>query len=491
MSGTKLDTSKIQKAVQAGIPLSITTCNLSHEMELYMAEVLSVFLKELNQESMAEYLVYCLSELTTNAKKANTKRVYFKEKGFDINSAEDYAEGMKSFKSDTLENIKHYLQLQKNEGYYIKLILQNTKNKIKVEIHNNAELTLFEYKRIHDKIARAQKYSSVDEAFSQVLDDSEGAGLGLIIMILMLQKIGLTDDNFQVLSENGETITRIILPINAEMQQNVSQLASELVNMIDALPQFPEKILHINNLLNDPEYNLSDVALSISNDVALTADLLKLVNSAAFSLKNPCLSIAGAVKVVGTRGIKNLLYSLGSMKNLGDTTDEQKQLWQHSYRVAFYSYNLSRNFFPSKPKVIEDSYVCGLLHDMGKVVFDSAHPQFMKKLKTMCEKRAIPTHMFEKLVSGGNHAEIGALIAEKWNFPAIISETIRNHHTPDPAQELSSIVYIANMIAHYQDEIVEFYQFDATILKVFKIITEEQLQQISERLNLAFQADQK
>ena len=131
MSEVSLDTAKIQKAVQMGVPLSITTYTLPHQMEMYMAEVLTAFLKELNQENMTEYLVYCLGELTTNAKKANTKRVYFKEKGLEISDPRDYATGMETFKVDTLENIKYYLQLQKKAGYYIKLILQTRSNTIR------------------------------------------------------------------------------------------------------------------------------------------------------------------------------------------------------------------------------------------------------------------------------------------------------------------------------------------------------------------------
>ncbi len=486
MADSKLDTTKIQKAVQAGIPLSITTHTLPHEMELYMAEVLVAFLKELNQEAMSEYLIYCLNELTTNAKKANTKRVYFKEKGLDINNIDDYDNGMKSFKSDTLDNIKHYLKMQQEQGFYIKLIFQHKADKIKIEIRNNAPLTIFEYKRVHDKIARAQRYSSVDDAFSQILDDSEGAGLGIIIMILMLKKLGLSGDNFQVFSENDETVSRIILPLSGDVQEKMSILSTELVNMIDKLPQFPENIIHINNMLNDPEFKLSDIARSISSDIALTADLLKLVNSAAFSLSSPCRNIPDAVKLVGTRGIKNLLYSVGSMKSVGTATEEQKSLWQHCHRVAFYSYNLSRNFFSKQRDVIEDSYVCGLLHDMGKGVFYSAQPHFMTKLKNLSDEKTIEPHTFEKLLSGQNHAEIGALIAAKWNFPPVIIETIHLHHDPDVQKPLSVIVYFANMLANYQQGGVEFYQFDTEILEVFKIANEDQLVQLSEKLKEAF-----
>ena len=81
---TSVDVSKIKMAIRSGVPLSITTYTLPHDMELYMGSVLADFLKELNQDFMIQYLTYCMQELVTNAKKANTKRIYFEEKGLDI-----------------------------------------------------------------------------------------------------------------------------------------------------------------------------------------------------------------------------------------------------------------------------------------------------------------------------------------------------------------------------------------------------------------------
>lgn len=488
MSVPRLNIEKIRKAIQNSIPLSITTYTLPQEMELYMAEILMAFLKELKQEGMSEYLVYCLSELTTNAKKANTKRVYFKEKNLNIKNVADYEKGMETFKSDMLENIKHYLQLQEKAGYYIKLIFQSRFNKIKMEVRNNVDLTFFEYKRIHDKITRAGQFSSIEEAFLQSLDDTEGAGLGIIIMILMLKKIGLTGQNFQIFTENGETVARIILAFDSDTVKKISLLSSHLVDTIERLPRFPENIIHITNLLNDPEFKLKDIVRSISADVALTAEILKLVNSAAFSLTTSCSDIAGAVKLIGMNGVKNLLYSIGSMKNLGSSTPEQKELWNHSYKVAFYSYNLSRGYFSSQRDIVENSYVCGLLHDMGKSIFYTAHPEpeFMRKMKTFAEAKNIPTHAVETLISGQNHAEIGALIAKKWNFPNVITDVIQHHHEPDEKNPLSAVVYFANMLVDYEENSVEFYQFDSAVLRLFNINSEEQLKQTSNRLKATF-----
>jgi len=489
-----LDNSKIKMAIRAGIPLSITTYTLPREMAEYMEQVLSAFLSELGQEHMGSYLRYCLNELVTNAKKANTKRIYFKEKNLDLFNDSDYELGMKTFKEETLNNIRHYLAMQKLTGLYVKLILQTRNNRIKIEVRNNSVLTFREYKRMHDKLSRAQQYTSVDQAMTQIVDLSEGAGLGIIIMILMLEKIGLTEENFQILSENGETITRIILPINEKTHRALNTASSEFIKIIDEIPQFPESIMRITRLINDSNAKMSEIAMAISADVSLTTDLLRLVNSVTFALASPCRSIADAVKLVGIRGIKNMLLSVGSEKQLaGIGGDSQKALWTHAYRVAFYSYNLARNFCGNEKDLIDDSYVCGLLHDMGKLVFSTANPGFIDRIKDICQQQNVSQDIFEKLLAGVNHSEIGALIAEKWNFPDIIISVIRHHHEPDMAspatKTLTSLVYLADMLSHYETQEVDYYQFDLDVLRMFGIGSESQLRKISDKLSAAFKAD--
>ena len=491
-----VDRSKIRMAIETGVPLSITTYTIPHGVEVYMTEVLTVFLTELNQKQMIEYLSYCVSELITNAKKANTKRVYFKTKNLNINEPLEYAKGMATFKDDTMQNIHHYLDLQKKTGLYVKFMLQMRNNKIKIEVRNNAELTYFEYKRIHDKLSRAQQYTSINEAISQILDSSEGAGLGLIIMILMLTKIGLTEENFQVLCENGETITRIILPFSQETQDNLSRVSQEFVKTINELPQFPENITKINRLLNDPNSKLSDIAMSISSDISLTAELLHLVNSAAFALASPCHNIADAVKLVGIRGIKNLLFSIGSMSTLSPGKDEtKKEIWENAKKVAFFSYNLARNYCASDRNIVEDSYICGLLHDIGKILFQTAHPNMLRDLKQRCCKKNIPIPVFELMIAGVNHGEIGALITERWNFPDVITNVIRYHHTPDMAPEeykkLTSLVSLASLMVDYYDKKIDFYQIDEFLLEIFHIASKEQFDKIVQRLGQSMQKGKK
>ena len=487
-----IDTEKVKTAIRTGIPISITTYTLPHDMEMYMGEILSLFLTELNQTHMIQYLTYSLNELVVNAKKANTKRIYFKEKNLNIFDLNDYNEGMKTFKNDTLNNINYYLKLQKDAGLYVRLILQVKNNNIKIEVRNNSKITPFEKERIQQKLEQAQQYESIQDALTTVLDDSEGAGLGLVILILMLEKIGMTKENFQTITNDTETITRITLPLSEETQKEIDTISEEFSNAIQDLPQFPQNIEKLNKLLDSDDSKISDIANQISNDVALTGELLKTVNSAAFSLQTPCSSISDAVKMIGTRGIKNMLYSIGSLNIFAAQTKKNEDLWKHSYQVAFYSYNLAKNFCKSDNSVMEDSFVCGLLHDMGKVIFETNCPEYLENVKKICKDKITSLDLFEKIISGVNHGEIGAKIAEKWNFPESIINVIRFHHSPENAPEatkiLAAIIYIADLMVHYHNSDIQYCQIDKNILEKFNITCENQFQQIADKLKTVFES---
>ena len=484
-----VDETKVRKAIQSGIPLTITTFTLPREIEVYIEQVISVFLKHLEQEKLRDYVVYCVQELTVNAKKANTKRVYFNERGLELSNPSDYKEGMAGFKENTLSNIAHYLQLQKEKGLYIKVILQVKNNIICIEVRNNVAITKTELIRIHDKLARSRKYNTLDEALAQVLDDSEGAGLGLVILILMLKKMGLDEDCFDILGTEKETIARLIVPLDKTHTENITELSMKIAENISSLPQFPENILLVQRLINDPKSEMNDIARQISMDPALTADLLKIVNSAQYMLSKKVDSISDAVKMVGIRGIKNLLFSYGTQKILGDDSHYKRTLWEHSYRVAFYAYNLAK-YFRKDRNLLDDAYVGGILHDMGKIVFSSAHPDLLTKIKGFCNDKGMPAKTLEDFAAGMSHAEIGALIAEKWNFPEDFTACIRYHHDPESAPKehkaLVDIVYLANIFCLMEAGEVAFDQFDPAVLDRFGIASKKQVDALLSRFSDGF-----
>jgi putative nucleotidyltransferase with HDIG domain len=487
-----VDEAKVKKAVQSGIPLIVTTYTLPHEMELYIDQVITVFLKQINREDLRNYVVYSVQELAVNAKKANTKRVYFMERGLDLNNPADYKAGMATFMDDTLNNLGHYMQLQKEKGFYIKLVLQVRNNSINIEVRNNATITKIELSRIHEKLKRARQYDNLEEALGQVLDDAEGAGLGLVILVLMLKKIGLNEDCFNIASDEKETAAQVSIPMDSVLAEDMAELSTTIVANVHSLPQFPENILMVQRLIGDPRADMASIAREISMDPAITADLLKIVNSAQYMLTKKVDSIAEAVKMVGLRGIRNLLYSYGTQKILGEESVEKKALWEHSYKTAFYAFNIVRNFHKD-PGIIDDVYVGGILHDMGKIVFANVHPDLIKRIHDFCDQKDLPRTTLENLAAGMNHADIGAMIAEKWNFPEALVNAIRYHHDPASAPEkdqaLVDTVYLANMLCEYERGDVGFDQFNPGVLERFGITTKNQIDSLLELFAAGFKKE--
>jgi len=487
---TEIDVEQIKRAAHDSIPLTFKTYTLPHETEIYLDRVLANFLAELGQQRLKEPLSYCLRELAVNAKKANTKRVYFLEKKLDLANDQQYEQGMKTFKQETFENLPYYLQKQKEMGLYIKIVFQTEGKVLNIAVRNNVEITKKEQIRVFDRLARSRAFSSLDEAFATVLDSSEGAGLGIVILILMMKKIGLTEDCFSIDSDGEETVATIKVPFSEVHLEQLDALTQILVREIDALPQFPENIVTLQRLLEDPNHEVNDIAREISVDPSMTADILKLVNSAQFMLPKRVDNIVEAVKLVGTKGVRNLLYSYGTQKVLGEKYTEMRSMWTHSYRAAFYAYVLAKSF-KRKKELLDDVYVGGILHDLGQIIIASMHPDLLDRITRVCREKGISTKLLEDFSVGLNHAEVGALIAKKWNFPEQLVSAIRYHHDPMQApaahREIVNSVYLANAICDIERERIAFEQIQTAVLKDFGIGTEEQFRTIQEKLSRAFE----
>jgi putative nucleotidyltransferase with HDIG domain len=485
-----VDETKIKNAVLSGLPITITTFTLPHEIEVYIESVVAILLKLARREELKNYLCYCIRELAVNAKKANTKRVYFCETGLDISSPDDYKKGMEQFKEATLNNISYFLQLQKEKGLYIRLLLQIREDTIHIEIRNNATITSTELARVRDRLARSRQYKTLEDALLQVLDDSEGAGLGLVILALMLKKMGLREDCFNIRSNEKETVARLLIPLSQIHVENIDTLSNAIAASVSSLPHFPENILEVQRLIATQTAGMTAIAHQLSMDPTLTADLLRIVNSAHYMMAKQVDNIGEAVKIVGIRGIKNLLYSYGTQKILGSDTAEKKLLWEHSYKTAFYAYNLVK-MYKLDLNLLDDVYASGILHDMGKIVFSSIHPQLLEKIRFFCSFRDIPDSTFEDFSAGMNHAEIGALIANKWNFPHNLIMAIRYHHNPSAApqncRDLVDSVYLANMFCEYENGAAHFDQFEEGPLANYGITSKNQLKNIVEHFSQGFQ----
>ena len=466
------DKEKISLAVQLHTPLEIMSYTLPREKERYIQEILMYFLLQCHQEHMTDNLVFCLSELLTNAKKANTKRVYFKEKNLDINNEMDYHQGMVTCKEDTLSNITHYLELQKQAGLYIKLILQLTDDGITIEIRNNAVITKFEKKRILEKLRVAEKYEEPHQVVSLMVDQTEGAGLGIIIIVLMLRKIGLSRNNYKVFTNDTETITQMFLPLNQEIEGQIDSMYEEFTSGTDSIPVFEEKLDSFTKIASTANDN--ELIDFISKDVSLAAVLLK--ESAAKGHSSSRITTAFAS--LGKEAVVNLFSKENPSIRLIKNKEDTRCLWKHETDVAFYAYNLAKNT-PGFKCDLEEIYVCGLFHDIECLLLEVATEEQRKGLQKLADSLDGTGTLARMFFSDYGHSRGCYKLSQKWGLPETVSQVIRYHNNPSYAPEeikpVVYIVYLADILQYYEQGKAEFYQINKDALDFLQIHSKGQL----------------
>ncbi|MGA2480313.1 MAG: hypothetical protein ABSG63_16310 [Spirochaetia bacterium] len=202
---------RVREAIENSKTLTLKTITYLPRERAYIDRILGAFLEVAGMTSLKNNLSYCIHELAGNAKKANTKRLYFQEKGLDINSPDDYATGMRGFKQETVDRIDQYLERLKEAGLYVKFQFRKIRNGVRITVRNNALLTAVEERRIREKIAIAARYTCFAEAYTNTEDGTEGAGLGLVMMIFMLKSLGFGPDALNIRVTGSETAAVLTL----------------------------------------------------------------------------------------------------------------------------------------------------------------------------------------------------------------------------------------------------------------------------------------
>lgn len=480
------DKEKIKISVQLHSPIEITTYTLPKNMEIYIQEVLSEFLIQCHQEHMTEYLKFCVGELLSNSKKANTKRIYFQEKGLDINKEIDYNEGMVFFKEDTLNNINHYLEEQKKAGLYVKLLLHVDENFVNIEIRNNVLLTKHEEQRIRDKIDTAQQFDSMEDVFTRVLDQTEGAGLGIIIIILMLQKIGLSKQNYKVFCTDTETVTRIELPLNDKYIEYMDIISDDFVKTQNAIPVLKNNLSAINKILNSQNPTTADLVDLFSKDATLSFILLKDVVAA----KKHCCSLIDAIEEQGIEKLKCLFAENNPQIRVIENGDSFEKNLQHCYKVAFFAYNLAKNFSPKKAVTPDLIFIYALLHDIECVFVSAMDDEQKKIINENCQNNDIPEEVLNLFYDGSYHCNAGCLLSSKWGYPDCITQVIKYHNVPERApediKEIVNYVYLADIIQYYDEKKIAFYQLNKKVLDSFGINTEAKFNYIISQIKSVY-----
>ncbi|HBD09586.1 MAG TPA: hypothetical protein DCZ69_15145 [Syntrophobacteraceae bacterium] len=220
-------------------------------------------------------------------------------------------------------------------------------------------------------------------------------------------------------------------------------LAMRLAQLAGDLPPMPHIARLVVDKVADPKTSAKDLQDIIAQDQALAARVLKMANSAYYGLTRSVTSLTYAISAVGFNAIKTMVVSSvvrDLFKSFGLT---EQLLWEHSIGCAFAARRIAREVrFPK----VEECFLAGLLHDIGKVIMYLKLPQQMTEIIQWVYNN--PGSSFvegERGMLGVDHAQVGQLVAKKWNFAEEIEEAIGFHHQPRMAKRLPQLTMIVNL----------------------------------------------
>lgn len=226
-------------------------------------------------------------------------------------------------------------------------------------------------------------------------------------------------------------------------------IVDRILKSIKTIPAFPATGNKVAQLLNKVDYSVVQVASIIKFDPSITANILKMANSAYFSPLHRISNINDAVIYLGQQNLLRAIqtagiskyYKKGALGYFDKTTD----LWEHCVAVALMSQILSKKITGQEDTTL---YTAALLHDVGKIIMGEFVRDEMKKIWLLVELQKMSFLEAEETVLGINHADLGGKIAEQWNFPIEITEAIAYHHRPDLLEKeekiMPWIVYMAD-----------------------------------------------
>jgi len=201
------------------------------------------------------------------------------------------------------------------------------------------------------------------------------------------------------------------------------------------LPALPQVFLELQQAINASTTSADDLAAIISQDPSLTAFLLRMVNSAFYSLPMQIDTISRAVTVVGVNQLSTLAVGTSVMSLFKDVPEEvldMEQFWKHSVACGLVARRLCRATGKGDP---ERAFVAGLLHDIGQLILFQAEPERATAVLLHARSKDVLLYAEEKALLGFDHATLGGMLLRKWNFPFILVSAVLEHHQPKENQK--------------------------------------------------------
>ncbi len=228
----------------------------------------------------------------------------------------------------------------------------------------------------------------------------------------------------------------------------------EVLTSLDSLPVLSPSYQELVAEINAEDTSMAKIGEIISRDVGMTASLLRLVNSSFFGFVNRISSPPQAVALLGLEIVRGLILSVelfSTFDKLSSPFINFSFLWEHSLRTASLAKKIAKKSGASR-EVVDNSYIAGLLHDVGKLVLVSELSEIYERIIVKIREENSILWEAEKGVLGVSHAEVGAFLLGLWAQPEPVVEAIAYHHEPlvvgnDSFSPLTA-VHLANCMEH-------------------------------------------
>ena len=232
-----------------------------------------------------------------------------------------------------------------------------------------------------------------------------------------------------------------------------------LTRMVEKIPAFPQSVNRILEITASADCSPKEIVSVIEYDPVLTMKLLKMVNSAYFGLAQEVSSVKQSVVYVGINTVKNVAIT---MATLGVLPKENKaglngdEIWLHSLKVGVIARMVAQDRGIMRND-LASYFVAGLLHDVGKMVCaEYLSEAYAAVLEKSAHEATTPFQDIEKSLLGLDHAEVGGMVAEKWQLPAELIRAIQGHHdivAEDAQSPLVLSIAFANEAVHHLESL--------------------------------------
>ncbi len=232
------------------------------------------------------------------------------------------------------------------------------------------------------------------------------------------------------------------------------------IDNIDSLFSLPEMALKVNELIQNADPDFQELEDLIIHDPALTATILKLVNSAFFGFPGRIDKISRAISMIGLKDLQNLVMStavITRFQGLPYELVDMDVFWYHSVTCASIAKILAKKY---KKKDYERFFICGLLHSLGKLIYFVQCPDVSVKILKYKDKGAEVVLEAEKRLLGINHAELGAMLLQDWGLPNNIYQVIADHLQPFNSKEYKEDACLLHIAGSLADSIEPCAKFD-------------------------------